>query len=882
MKRTITWKRPIVFLLIFLIIAPFGLNLAGCENEDVFGEMLSRTRLLYGEGFSDSFKIPFNIGLPSIAADALTYNTGKRFSEEREIVLYGESHKAISGYEGAICEYYNEPINKALCRDESGTLYSIKYTQNGKDLCEFEDLNLKKKTILSYEDVDTSKAQNVAERYVAETLNGKYGKNILIKQYKLEKQKQLYGGELYEFEWNYFERGVVVHSVRVRVNGNFEVCGFTAYPMANEETRNRLFDIAEDGYGSFAEYIIGKASNNAQNGEKYIYLEKGENAELIYLHAYESYFVRSKAAAGVRSGDVSLVKSFYMFTAIGGEFELCTLPKQEYVVADELNESTYDFDIYINGGYSYELEGTKITDCYGTQVDCSYSTSNYIEDIGRYCDIYRSNRGATTLIYDRKLERITSFNFDESSIECDSAEVMRSEAEAIVGGFMNENFQEINFDDFTLTEYRQNGEKSYFVYKLYINGFEADTVSFRLKSKTIYEFDLKVFTDNIEIPEYDDETLLFTALKKQGETEKIAEPKVLRGHLTTDEMGVYRITYSVYYKAFDNNGRLGTEKDIFVNLPIAAIENEETNFEFLISHNYDDSEQDIFTEHNIPNEIEAPISSSLPEYAIDSYKPNLYEQGIPQFIELEVDGELSRFELGDYYSRIHNWKQTNICTYVYKKATTTHGVAYTYTTEFDAKTMDLLSFHFYSASETLWHKHANGKEKLSEEQAIEVATSFLKKYKNKFDPSDYTVSAHVQDEGDCIPYYIYFQRYHNGIETESINVTVYECGAIGYIQIHNSPYTSRVPENITFNFMQAATERILTYLDNIKQIKRVKFNFSIPQYVYIEEKNAYAVAVTLNVALYNNTNTDASLTAYVPLTLYHIYDYNKAEEAEQT
>lgn len=884
MKRKALSKRTITLALAVLIIAPLCINLWGCEEkreqrvDPIFEQMLSRTSILYSEGFDDVSSLPFNIGLGCVAPEALIANSGTRFSEPTEITLHGEVHEVISRYEGVFCEYHSEPINKALCRGENQSLYNIKYTKSSKELCEIDDLALKQKSVKDRESIDLEKARSVAEKYIEETLNVKYEKKIKLADYELDEINDIMSDGYYEFVWRLYERGVTVHSVAVRVNRFFEVIGFTAYPMANEETRKQLFGIGEEGYRGFTEYLISVADKSASNGIRYDNLEKDGIPELIYLHAYASYFVHYSATARVSLNDASRVEGFDIYIATGDRFKLSAPKIQDYDIIPQ-DENIYNFELEVNEPYLYDISDSRsITDCYGREVDCKFSGIEYIEYNGKYYERYYGDKRDPEILYDPELEKIISFSFSKVT-ENGKKKIAQAEAEAIIAGFMKSNLPEIDFPAFTLAEYTlsDNGYYHNFKYKRYINGFEAGEIYFGLCGEYLNRFDMLLFNNRFEIPAYDDETLLYTVLKHRGITDKIGEQRIERGALKKDKAGIYTLNYTAYYKTFDKQGCKSQEKRIVFSLPIGRDAND-SSFDFLIAHAEGYREDiEFFSEHDIPNEIEIPIRNDYEEEAGDSYKPNIYEQGIPEFVDMEVDGGVLRFEYSKSYYRKLDWKKTHIGEYIYERRTRMHGVAYYYLASFDLENMELLSFDFGASGER-FHNHASTENPITEEQATEKACDFLEKYKTGFNREDYVINAHVQGESGCKEIYVYFDRSLNGIETECITVALYECGAIGYIHTYKSPYTEKAPANIDDLFCSAATERLLPYLNDIAWLEKAEFNYGTPYYVYIEEKDAYAVNVSLNILLYESNGKNAKPTYYIPLSLYHIYDYGEENE----
>ncbi len=859
MKRNVFSKKAIALILAALLIAPLILLLSGCGEGDksaytespLFEGMRLKT-LMRSSGKT--------LGLEAIASEALVQSIGRRYGEGREITLHGESHKAISGFEEVMGENYASPIASALCENGDGTTYTIKYTQDTNELCELQMPYLYGKRTPAEPELDRAKA--AAEDYINAVLNGKYGKGIVLSDYALtsEKAEQDY----FEFVWEKEFRGVTVHSVKVCVNGLYAACAFSAYPMPSDDILNSLYDIEPASYRDFAKYMIKAAESNAEGSVNYVYSEiEGADPELIYLHAYGDYYVRFKAGSSVRSENTSTFDSITFYTALSEKREPIPLSDYENELPYPMPENEYDFKVDFYGNFQYEdpsLSDAKITNVNGKEDEYVYSRTFYIEGTDRLCDFYSVKNGPT-IKYDRELEKLISFSYSNLKHNPDAL-IDPTQAENLLSEFMKNNFPEIDFSKYTLCKAKQDDETFCSLeYEYRINGFTVSTLKAQYTTNLLWKFDLIPFTADIEIPAFDDETLLLFALDKLGE-KKLIDAKISRGRLVYDLVSnYYSLRYDIDYRTVTADGGLSEVKHEDLSLPIARITKEDgVEFRFEHGSGYSSSltsRAELFENHTIPNE-------DL-QFDDNPYYKDFVKKPKNEFLDFEINGKSFNLKFEQIYTSLNNPEKS------YADYTFTNRKNGKTTVRVDLESGTVLDF-FESNID-----HNQCKPIESENEALEIALDFLERYRIGFDRDDY--QSHVYwdeyyiDDLLVTVYSLRFTKQHNGILTEEISMELCPGGDLINLSISSSPYTDKAPANPDALLYHNLYDSLMPYLKDVEGFERVSFRHIVTQYVYLDKIDAYAVQYYVYVLLYSSLETDLdSPTAYIPLTLYYTYD----------
>ncbi|MBR5858607.1 MAG: hypothetical protein IKZ05_01665, partial [Clostridia bacterium] len=517
---------------------------------------------------------------------------------------------------------------------------NITYTQDTKELCSIEYFDRELWRLGAF---DVDKGQRAAEEYVRTVLNDKYGKNIDLDEYELTAPNESSVNKN-EFIWTKYEDGVALHTVTVVLNRQYEVDSFTAYPIPDKKQYS-LYDVEASDYNEVTKHIVDTANGNARNGELYsFYEETPPSPELVYLHPYGQYFVRYTKFIKATKGEEGHGCYVSVYIALDGVPTYTEPQKYDFIKSYDIPEGAYSFELIDSASRIVDSSAPneiRVADIFGSDDFYPYKSYfyQYSYDSSEYgpntvLDIYTANgeQYGNAIEVDRNLGKVISFNNRNRPIldKEHLIEISVEEAEAIVSEFVREYYSEIDFGEYTLL-YGGTGEDylSEFSYAIVRNGFVQSRLKVELVSKHIRAFELKPYDKSIEIPAYDDQTLLYFALAEEGITDPIVEYSISRGELVFGANFTYYLTYKAYVTTVDGNGRQQERQEISVELPIKRCA-PETELDILISHEnryLSFTEEQIYTDHGIPADTEG-----IKVTAFDSYSGPLTGENVEMLL----------------------------------------------------------------------------------------------------------------------------------------------------------------------------------------------------------------------------------------------------------
>lgn len=223
--------------------------------------------------------------------DALASTMGERTETNEKMTLYGETYTVNAKL---LYQTADKNDTQALsCTDSDGNKVGFHIDSVTQEVLRYSEKTVSENGGVDY--IGFEAAQEAAEDFVSEVVNGRFGLDISLSDYELRKASDSSRG--YEFLWYRFYNGIMIHSFSVKLTPSGTPWEFTSAPLPDSDAIALLDDFSLKDARDFAAYNMAQSFERAAEKPARVFVSFDYRAyddnlpRLMYIRAIDKYVI---------------------------------------------------------------------------------------------------------------------------------------------------------------------------------------------------------------------------------------------------------------------------------------------------------------------------------------------------------------------------------------------------------------------------------------------------------------------------------------------------------------------------------------------------------------------------------------------------------------